>query len=101
MITRRRFLRVFAALGLSGIAVAAYGVFFEPLRWPKITRYDVRPGIWPAGLELKIAVIADVHACSPWMTADRIRSIVDTANGLGADLTVLLGDYGPGTSLHL
>jgi predicted MPP superfamily phosphohydrolase len=96
MITRRRFLRVFAALGLSGIAVAAYGVFFEPLRWPKITRYDVRPGIWPAGLELKIAVIADVHACSPWMTADRIRSIVDTANGLGADLIVLLGDYAAG-----
>jgi predicted MPP superfamily phosphohydrolase len=96
MITRRQFLRFLRALGLSSIALAAYGVFLEPLRWPKITRYDVRPQHWPADLAVKIAVIADVHACSPWMTADRIRSIVDTTNGLGADLIVLLGDYAAG-----
>jgi uncharacterized protein len=96
MISRRQFLRFFAALGVSGVAVAAYGIIFEPLRRPKITRYNVRPRNWPADLALKIAVIADVHACSPWMTAGRIRSIVDTANGLGTDLIVLLGDYAAG-----
>lgn len=96
MITRRQCLRFFAALGVSAIAVAVFGFFFEPLRWPKITRYNVNPRNWPADLALKIAVIADVHACSPWMTAGRIRSIVDTANGLGADLIVLLGDYAAG-----
>jgi uncharacterized protein len=96
MITRRQCLRFFAALGVSAIAVAVFGFFFEPLRWPKITRYSVTPRNWPADLALKIAVIADVHACRPWMTADRIRSIADTANGLGADLIVLLGDYATG-----
>jgi uncharacterized protein len=96
MITRRQFLRSLATLGVSSIALAAYGFLFEPLRWPKITRYNVHPRSWPADLAIKIAVIADVHACSPWMTADRIRSIVDTTNNLGADLIVLLGDYATG-----
>jgi uncharacterized protein len=96
MITRRQFLRFFAGLGVSSIALAAYGFFFEPLRRPKLTPYNVNLGNWPVGLALKIAVIADVHACRPWMTVGRIRSIVDTANGLGADLIVLLGDYATG-----
>ena len=94
--TRRRFLRFLAALGVSSIVLAVYGFIFEPLRWPKVTRYNVHPRSWPADLAVKIAVIADLHACSPWMTADRIRSIVDTTNGLGADLIVLLGDYAAG-----
>jgi predicted MPP superfamily phosphohydrolase len=96
MITRRGFLRFLGTLGLSGIALAAYGIFFEPFRGPKITRYEVRPGLWPAGLKLKIAAIADIHACDPWMTAQHIQSIVNTTNDLGADLIVLLGDYSAG-----
>jgi uncharacterized protein len=96
MITRRRLLRIFAALGVSSFALAAFGVLVEPFRWPKVTQYDVRPRNWPADLALKIAVVADVHACSPWMTVDRTRSIVDTTNGLGTDLIVLLGDYAAG-----
>jgi predicted MPP superfamily phosphohydrolase len=38
-------------------------------------------------------VIADVHACDPWMSLERIEAIVDRTNGLNADLIVLLGDY--------
>lgn len=45
---------------------------------------------------LKIAVVADIHACNPWMTADRIRSVVETTNSLEVDLIVLLGDYSTG-----
>jgi predicted MPP superfamily phosphohydrolase len=96
LLSRRQFFRFVGALGISSLALAAYGFIFEPLRWPKITRYSVRPKLWPAGLTLKVAVIADVHACDPWMTASRIRSIVETTNGLGADLIVLLGDYSAG-----
>ena len=96
MISRRQFLKWLAGLGLSGLALAAYGFVVEPLRWPAITRYHVRPGPWPDGLTLKIAVLADIHACNPWMSAERIRSIVSTTNGLGADLIVLLGDYAAG-----
>jgi predicted MPP superfamily phosphohydrolase len=96
MISRRGFFRFVRALGLSGLGVAAYGFGFENLRWPKITQYQVHPRLWPKGLALKVAVIADIHACDPWMTAARIGSIVETTNGLGADLIVLLGDYAAG-----
>ena len=93
MISRRQWLQSAAALGISTVALAAYGFIFENFRWPKITQYHVRPKVWPAGLALKIAVVADIHACKPWMTAERVASIVETTNGLGADLIVLLGDY--------
>ena len=51
------------------------------------------PSAGPAGLELTIAALADIHACRPWMPPERIRSIVEMTNALGADLIVLLGDY--------
>lgn len=51
------------------------------------------PRQWPADFPLKIAVIADIHACDPWMSLDRIESIVERTNALNADLIVLLGDY--------
>ncbi len=76
-----------------GALAATYGFVVEPLLRPRITRYDLRPDRWPAGLELTIAVLADIHACRPWMTPERIRSIVDETNTLGADMIVLLGDY--------
>jgi predicted MPP superfamily phosphohydrolase len=96
LISRRGFFRFVRALGISGLGVAAYGFGFENFRWPKIAEYKVRPNLWPAGLSLKVAVIADIHACDPWMTASRVRSVVETTNSLGADLIVLLGDYSAG-----
>jgi predicted MPP superfamily phosphohydrolase len=92
MISRRQFLRWLAALAAAGAFTLGYGLF-EPLMRPRITRYDLRPKRWPAGLDLTIAVLADFHACQPWMPLDRIHSIVETTNGLSADLIVLLGDY--------
>jgi predicted MPP superfamily phosphohydrolase len=92
MISRRQFLRWLAALGAAGAFTLGYGLF-EPLMRPRITRYDLKPIRWPAGLDLSIAVLADFHACEPWMSSERIRSIVDTTNGLSADLIVLLGDF--------
>lgn len=94
MITRRQFLRWFGRLGAVGALAATYGAVVEPLLLrPRIARYDLRPQRWPAGLELTIAALADIHACHPWMPPERIRSIADTTNALGADLIVLLGDY--------
>jgi uncharacterized protein len=93
MITRRQLLRWMASLGIVGTAAAAYAVFIEPMSAPRITRYAFRPQRWPTDLDLTIAVLADIHACRPWMTPERIRSIVATTNDLGADLIVLLGDY--------
>jgi predicted MPP superfamily phosphohydrolase len=92
MLSRRKFLRWLGGLGAFN-GLAAYGVALEPLNEPRIARYELQLPRWPADLELTIAALADIHACRPWMDADRIRSIVAATNRLGADLVVLLGDY--------
>jgi len=92
MLSRRHFLRTFSGLGVAGVSTVAYG-FSEPELQLRVTRYQVSPPQWPADLKLKIAVIADVHACDPWMSLQRIQTIVEHTNALGADITVLLGDY--------
>ena len=93
MISRRQFLRWIASLGVAGIAAAGYAFAVEPLLRLKVTRYSFTPKRWPDGFTLKVAAIADLHASKPWMDVDRIASIVDRTNELGADVIVLLGDY--------
>ena len=96
MISRRGFLRGLGRFGLGAIALSSYAVLIEPLLRQRVTQYDLKLRRWPAGLDLSIAVIADLHACEPWMSAQRIESIVAQTNALGADLIVLLGDYSSG-----
>jgi len=92
-ITRRSVVLGLGATALTGSATAAYGVGIEPMRLA-ITRYQIRPmGPWPEGLKLRIVALSDIHACEPWMGVGRIKGIVDTANSLGGDVIVLLGDY--------
>lgn len=91
MLSRRQFLKGLAALsagtgGFGGYAVA------EPWRLC-VTRHRVLPLSWPADLKLKLAVIADLHVCEPWMGLDRVRQIVARTNALGADAVLLMGDY--------
>lgn len=93
MITRRHLIRSIGSLSALGVSTAAYGVGVEPVLRLRVTRYRLTPRQWPADLPLKIAVIADIHACDPWMSLERIESIVDRTNALKADLIVLLGDY--------
>ncbi|WP_426420963.1 metallophosphoesterase [Bradyrhizobium genosp. A] len=93
MISRRHLIRSVGGLSALGISTAAYGVGVEPELRPRITRYHPTPRQWPADFPLKIAVIADIHACDPWMSLPRIEAIVDQANALKPDLIVLLGDY--------
>ena len=92
MLTRRRFLKVMGGVGALGVSTTAYGFGIEPERL-KVTRYDLAPPQWPADFKLKIAVIADLHACDPWMSLKRIEGIVAHTNALRPDITLLLGDY--------
>src|ERR1700675_4003634 len=92
MISRRHFLRFFAGFGATFASPVAYG-FSEPVLRLPVARYTIRPPQWPADLQLKIAVIADVHACDPWMSLPHIRAIVERTNALDADIIVMLGDY--------
>jgi predicted MPP superfamily phosphohydrolase len=89
--TRRQVLKGMAAMLGGGIGVGGYA-FIEPFRL-KVTRWRISPKGWPAGFSLTVALIADLHACEPWMAGDRIRRIVARTNALGADVVLLLGDY--------
>lgn len=93
MISRRKFLQWIASFGAIGAATTGYAFGVEPLIRLRTTHYDLQPKQWPRGFELKIAVLADLHACRPWMDMDRINSIVRQTNELGADIILLLGDY--------
>src|SRR5258708_15236453 len=93
MISRRQFLRFIAGLGALSASTTAYGFGIEPVLRLRVARYDLLPPRWPAAFDLKIAVIADLHACDPWMSLERIEPIVQRTNALAADIFVMLGDY--------
>lgn len=93
MLSRRTVLKFLGASLTSLVAGAAYAIGYGPLQSPRITRYRLTPPGWPADFPLKIAALSDIHVVEPWMSADRLAGIVETTNGLGVDLVLLLGDY--------
>jgi predicted MPP superfamily phosphohydrolase len=95
MITRRGLLKLFGAGFLSLLATAAYP-FAEVMGRPRVTRYPLTPRGWTSGLSLRVAVIADIHACEPWMSIKRIKDICSQTMELQPDIILLLGDYTTG-----
>lgn len=93
LLTRRSFLTAGAGLGASLAGASAYAAGVEPGWMLELTRYSLSPPGWPADLPLKIAVIADLHVGEPWISEARVHAVVDMANALEPDLTVLLGDF--------
>jgi predicted MPP superfamily phosphohydrolase len=92
MLTRRALLKAVMAFGLSGFGLVGYAFAVGP--WGhRVTHYRPRLPGWPAGMKLRIALVADVHAGEPWMGIERIEGIVADANALAPDLILLLGDY--------
>lgn len=90
--TRRKFLKRLGQLFIGGIALGGYSLGIEPMRL-RVQTYNLTPPRWPADLHLKVAALADIHACRPWMSPGRIRYIVEATNALKPDIIVLLGDY--------
>ena len=91
-LTRRGFL-VGSAVGAGAVSLSGYATAYETGSALTLASYAPRLPNWPDDLELTIAVIADIHACYPWMSEERVGEIVDLANAQKPDLTVLLGDY--------
>ena len=90
---RRRFVQAATMMaGAVPFATAGYGFAFERLH------YDVRrtdlplANLPPALAGLRIAQLSDIHIGS-YMSATEVRRAVEIANGLGADLTVITGDF--------
>jgi len=95
---RRRFMQIFGAGVVTLLAGAAYP-FLEVFGRPRVTRYQLTPEGWPPGLKLRVAMLADFHAATPWMDLRRIEAICAQAQELEADLILLLGDYVAGMRL--
>lgn len=95
-LTRRRFLSWMAGIFAAPATLSAYAVGVEPLLLERVVTHRVTPRAWGQAPMLRIAVLADIHACEPWMTERRIESIVAQCNELAADVIVLLGDYTAG-----
>ena len=94
MISRRSFLKLTGLTALAGLGLSSYAFAIEPRFRLEVTRYRLTPPGWPAGSRpVRIAAIADTHACDPWMPLSRIEEIVSITNALEPDLIVLLGDY--------
>jgi uncharacterized protein len=92
-VTRRQFVLGGLGLGALGLsATAGYATGIEP-RSLVVTSYALTPPGWPRGHRRTITAIADLHAGGPNMGLAHIRQIVDVANLLKSDMTVLLGDY--------
>lgn len=93
MLSRRGFITGLASVAAAGIGLAGYAFGIEPVWRLDVTRYRLVPPRWPKGTPLRIAVVADLHACEPYMSVARIEEIVDRTNRLKPELTILLGDY--------
>jgi len=93
MFTRRRFLRFVAGIGVAGGLDCCLWLWRRAAVSARVARYHVTPPHWPSDLQLKIAAIADLHACDPWMSLSHIAAIVERTNALKPDVIVLLGDY--------
>jgi predicted MPP superfamily phosphohydrolase len=91
LITRRALLTGVGLAGVAGTGTVVYaGLEALSLR---VTDYRISPPNWPAGKQLTVTAIADLHAGGPNMTLAHVQQVVDTANRLKSDVIVLLGDY--------
>lgn len=94
MISRRHFLGTVLTSGAAFLGLCGYAVGYEPRYRLNVTRYDLTLPRWPADAKpLTMALVADIHACDPWMPLWRIEEIVAATNALNADIVLLLGDY--------
>ena len=93
MITRRTFLSLIGYTALTGLATATYAAVIEPGFRLNTTTYKFTPPRWTPGLKLRAVLLADPHLVEPHMPVRRWQRIIETANALGPDIHLLLGDY--------
>ena len=93
MISRRDMLKWIGRIALSGVAAGSYAFIIEPGFMMRTQYYAVTPPRWTPGLKLRLVLLSDPHMVEPHMPLSRWDRIIGTANALGGDLILLLGDY--------
>ena len=97
MISRRLFLQTAGGSFFAATAgLSSYAFAIEPGFRLVVTSYRLNPPNWPKKARLKAAIIADIHACEPMMSAARVRAIAELANRAKPDVIFLLGDFNAG-----
>ena len=91
LLTRRRFLQGAGAAAFGAFGLGSYAMAVEPGFMLDVTSYRITPHDWPEGLVLRAVVLADIHACEPWMPAARVRRIAEISNALGS--YAILGNH--------
>lgn len=87
------FLYLFLASILIAAFLALWAFVIEPSRLV-VREYQIKANNWNANLSgLKIALISDVHGGSNFITAEKIRRVVEETNDQNPDLILLCGDY--------
>ncbi len=82
MFTRRAFLQTLGLGTLAFFSLGGYAFAVEPRFRLTVKPYRLMPPGWPVGgSPLRMAVIADIHACDPWMPLSRVEEIVAVTNG--------------------
>jgi predicted MPP superfamily phosphohydrolase len=93
LITRRQFIVGLGASSAASLSLGSYALALEPRFRLVVTEWDLPTARWPHEQPLRVVLLADIHACRPWMPAERIRLIVERANALNGDIILVLGDY--------
>lgn len=81
-----------AAIALA-LTLAVWSFWWEPSTLRIVHRtLDIHP--WhPEHSGLKLAVLSDLHVGAPYMSLDRLRTVVAGVNSERPDLVVILGDF--------
>jgi predicted MPP superfamily phosphohydrolase len=80
-------------VGVVPLALAAWGLLFEPGRLV-VDRVDLAVPHWKSELAgLRVALLSDLHVGSPHWQLANLRELVDRANAEHPDVVLLAGDY--------
>lgn len=91
-LNRRRFLQLFAGLGVTAIASVGYVRVVEP-RWLSVENIEVPLPKLPAALDGKrLAQISDIHL-SQYFSPERLAGALDEVAKLAPDWLVMTGDF--------
>ena len=91
---RRKRLRIaLVAILLTMVCLAGWAFVIEPNRLV-VRHTTLAIDLWPSSLSnLKIAVLADIHAGGSYIDERKLRLIVERTNALQPDLILIAGDY--------
>jgi predicted MPP superfamily phosphohydrolase len=92
LLSRRQLLTLGGAAFTVPLGLGGYSVLVEP-RWLQVSRVPFPLRDLPEALDgLRLVQLTDIHL-GPWLSVDRVRTVVECANGLQPDVMLLTGDY--------